>query len=131
MFKVPEKNRILTGQFQSSASNGNNGQFFFYPTERSFPKDVRHTKGLFAQASDGAGWEHVSVSIIVPKGNIRRLPTHREMEFVRHQFWGNTDWVVEFHPPATEYVSNAPCLHLWRCSNGEFPTPNSILVGLK
>ena len=45
------------------------------------------------------------------------------------RFWGDDQWVVEFHPPASEYVNNMEnCLHLWRPINKELPTPASILV---
>ena len=124
MFKVPEKYRVINGQFGSDSSYGNNGQFII-------PKNGKDIKSLFVQASDGGGWEHLSVSIIPKPGKKRRLPTHGEMEYVRFAFWEKTDWIIEFHPPVTEYVNNAPCLHLWRPIGVNFPTPDSLLVGIK
>ena len=52
-FRVPEKFRIRTGPLASTAAIGNAGAF-----------DIRlpHGQRLFCIASDGAGWEHVSVS---------------------------------------------------------------------
>lgn len=71
------------------------------------------------------GWEHVSVS------TARRVPNWREMCFVKDLFWGEEEWVVQFHPARSEYVNNHPnVLHLWRHRDG-FPTPPFILVGLK
>lgn len=72
----------------------------------------------------GAGWEHVSVA---PFNG--RIPTWEDMCFLKDMFWGDDQWVVEFHPPASEYVNNMEnCLHLWRPINKELPTPASILV---
>ena len=72
------------------------------------------------------GWQHVSVS------TRRRIPNWVEMSFVKNLFWPPEDCVVQFHPPAKEYVNNVEhVLHLWRWSGGEFPMPPSILVGVK
>ncbi len=132
MFCVPEFHRVITGVYASSLKHhGNNGHFQIMRSTFGFPKEGKDISGLFTQASDGEGWEHVSVSVVAKPGKKRRLPTHAEMEFVRFLFWNADDWVIEFHPPITEYVSNAPCLHLWRPIDGGFPTPDSILVGAK
>ncbi len=132
MFKVPELHRVITGKYATSLKqDGNNGQFNFKRSTSGFPKANKDIAGLFVQASDGAGWEHVSVSVLPKPGKKRRLPTHAEMEFVRFLFWDNKDWVIEFHPPTTEYVNNAPCLHLWKPVDAIFPTPHSLLVGIK
>ena len=69
-----------------------------------------------------ADWEHVSVSG-------RRIPNWQEMCFVRDLFWDKSVWVLQFHPPQSEYINYHPkCLHLFRYK-GHFPTPPSILVG--
>ena len=131
MFSVPEIYRVTTGPFASDESFGNNGQFkIFRSSDKNFPKSSKDITGLLTQASDGMRWEHVSVSVIPKQGQKRRLPTHDEMEFIRFLFWSHSDWVVEFHPPYEAYVNNAPCLHLWRPTEQELPTPMSILVGL-
>jgi hypothetical protein len=78
-------------------------------------------------ASDGldSGWEHVSVS------TGRRVPNWREMCFVKSLFWGDDEWVVQFHPAASDYVNNCSrCLHLWKY-RGHFPTPAAWMVGYK
>lgn len=132
MFTVPEFHRVTTGIYASTEKqHGNNGQFEIKRNTFGFPSTGKDIKGLFAHASDGGGWEHVSVSVLPKPGKKIRLPTHAEMEFIRFLFWGYEDWVIEFHPPATEYVSNAPCLHLWRPIGKSFPTPESVLVGVK
>jgi hypothetical protein len=108
-FHVPEMFRVKA---LSSKSDGNNGMFI--------------DRGLKMIASDGAGWEHVSVS--TKSGS---LPSWSTMCTIKNMFWDEEDWVVQFHPAKSEYVNNYPCLHLWRPSNKEMPTPPSILVGIK
>lgn len=99
-FQVPNKYRIRTGRLASSEINGNNGAFDLL---------LKHSQVVFAIASDGMGWEHVSVS------RMDRCPTWDEMCQVKAMFWGEDDCVVQYHPPRSEYVNNHPrCLHLWR-----------------
>lgn len=85
---------------------------------------------LFVIASNGAGWEHVSVSVL-RKG--REPPSWSEMAFVKELFWEPEDVVMQLHPPRSQYVNNFEgCLHLWRPINGlSIPLPPSILVGIK
>ena len=117
-FQVPERFRIRTGALGSDKTCGNNGAFF-----------VKLRPGgsvLKVIASDGEGWEHVSVSLP------NRCPTWDEMAGIKAQFWGDDDCVVQFHPPRSEYVNNHRfCLHLWRPTAHDIPTPPSLLVGLK
>lgn len=54
-------------------------------------------------------WEHVSVSLE------DRIPTWVEMCRVKDLFWMETECVVQFHPPKSDYVNIHPnVLHLWR-----------------
>ena len=80
MFRVPEKYRLTTGRNKSSFRNGNNGAFII-PNQRK-PK---HT--FFIIASDGAGWEHVSISM---KGAVRP-PSWSDMCYIKDLFWGDED----------------------------------------
>lgn len=83
---------------------------------------------LLIIAADGEGWDHVSVTVI----GRERCPNWEEMCLVKSLFWDAEDCVIEFHPPASQYVSQHPyCLHLWKPHNFEIPTPPSILVGTK
>lgn len=115
-FKVPELYRLKE---YSSSSDGNNGVFYIKsPSGRNDLKSI---------ASDGAGWEHVSVS------KKYECPTWEQMCKVKSLFWDDPeDWAVQYHPPASRYVNNHPfCLHLWRPTDcGEMPFPDTILVGL-
>lgn len=79
-------------------------------------------------ASDGDGWEHVSISL-----NFRD-PTWDEMCYFKSLFWDEEDFVVQMHPPKSDYVNNHPyCLHLWRKAgtNDFCERPPSLLVGIR
>ena len=116
--KVPEQFRVRTGHMASDESYGNNGCFQI-PRKNS-------NKWFNVIASDGEGWEHVSVSL--PS----RTPTWEEMCYIRDIFWQDDEVIVQYHPPKTEYVNNHDyCLHLWKPIDKEIPMPPSILVGIK
>lgn len=96
---------------------GNNGFFSF----------KKHGIIYFCQASDGIGWEHVSVSL-----NKKRCPDWEEMCMIKDLFWDKEDWVMQFHPAESEYINNhSYVLHLWRPIDLQVPIPDSILVGIK
>lgn len=121
-FKVPEDYRIKTGIQGSDSSFGNNGAFSFQSTAGS--------RILMIIASDGMGWEHVSVH--VRQGRQAVIPTWNEMCFVKNVFWDDEDVVMQLHPKKSEYVNNhAHVLHLWRPTDAEIPTPPSLLVGYR
>lgn len=120
-FKFPEKYRLLTGPFGSSAAiDGNNGAGFI--PQKSGPP-------LKFIASDGTGsilapWEHVSVSLP------HRCPTWEEMCHVKSLFWDDEDAVMQLHPPCSTWVNNHNyCLHLWRPIDVAIPLPPQNLVG--
>lgn len=95
--------------------HGNNG-FFQIPFEGRL---------LNVMASDGMGWDHVSVSLQ------NRCPNWREMSYVKSLFWDDSETVAQFHPKKSEYINNHPhCLHLWKQQGVEFELPPSITVGL-
>ena len=82
-------------------------------------------------ASNGGGWDHVSVS---PNSKNRTTcPTWEEMCEIKDMFFYDEECVIEYHPAKSEYVNNhAYCLHLWKPNNGEtIPTPPSEFVGVK
>ncbi len=115
MFKVPNDHRIITGPLQSTDSYGNNGAF-------SIPY-VGITINCIA--SDGLGWEHVSV---VHAGS-KKSPDWAVMCYIKQLFWDAEDCVIQFHPPVSQYVNNyATCLHLWRPTDKEIPIPDLKLI---
>lgn len=140
MFQVPEQFRVpyhpVYGKMDSSL--GNNGVFFMpVKSDENSAEIVEIAKTkeeieawplfLVAIASDGQGWDHVSVT--VHKSD--RVPTHYEMLAVRNLFWGEDDYVLSFFPPKANYVNYHPgCLHLWRPSETTFPVPPTHFVGL-
>jgi hypothetical protein len=77
-------------------------------------------------ASDGEGWDHVSVSCE------DRCPTWLEMSMVKDFFWDDDETVIQYHPVKSEHVNYHPyCLHLWKPQGIELPKPPTILVGPK
>lgn len=117
-FHAPDRFRVRSGQFGTDDSYGNNGAFFVKRRTSHVPLKVI--------ASDGGGWEHVSVSL--PD----RCPTWADMCAIKDLFWDEQDCVMQLHPPRSEYVNNHPyCLHLWRPIDAAIPLPPSLMVGFK
>ena len=86
---------------------------------------VKHGKDVFnVLASNGEGWEHVSVSLVY------RCPTWQEMCHIKTIFWDDDETVVQYHPSKEDYVNFHPyCLHLWKPLNEVLPKPPTILIG--
>jgi len=121
MFKVPEKHRITTGLMATTAADGRNGAFKIPFSHRSF---------AYVVASDGMGWEHVSVHVV--SDGRETTPTWAAMCKIKDTFWDEEDCVVQYHPPKSDYVNNHKfTLHLWRPTDQPLPRPDSILVGFK
>ena len=120
MFQVPEKYRITkigNLSMASSAKDGNNGAFLIPFNGENF----------FVIASDGEGWEHVSVSIYKKK----RCPYWHEMCFIKNLFWSKDETVLQYHPAENDYVNmHEWTLHLWKPINKEFPKPDKIMIGI-
>lgn len=129
-FHCPDQYRIRKGEFASNPGDPY-GAFFVPGNRRSTrpgwpnpPLRVIATDGVGVDAGEGGGWEHVSVSL--PD----RCPTWDEMCYVKSLFWDVEDCVLQFHPPESRYVNNHPyCLHLWRPTGVDIPTPPTITVG--
>lgn len=116
MFHVPEKYRLKEGFMSSTAEIGNNGAFVIPVLKVN----------MIVIASDGFGWEHVSVS------HPDRCPVWEEMCIIKDLFWDEDDAVMQLHPAKSEYINNcSTCLHLWRPTNADIPIPDSIFVGVK
>lgn len=122
MFHVPELARDTTHPVLGSDSSfGNNGVFNIESPEPGWR--------LFLIASDGMGWEHVSVHANRDDGR-KRTPTWKEMSYVKRLCWDAEDVVVQFHPRESEYVNCHPnVLHLWRPTEQTIPTPDPLMVG--
>lgn len=77
-------------------------------------------------ASVGAGWEHVSVSLV------DRCPTWDEMERIKRMFFRKDETAFQLHVPPSDHISYHPyCLHIWRPIDGKIPMPPAWMVGPK
>lgn len=128
MFHVPELARDTEHPILGSTSaDGNNGAFHLESPEPGWKLSII--------ASDGLGWEHVSVHayrriVAVSSPAQTRTPTWKEMSYVKRLYWDAEDVVIQFHPRESEYVNCHPhVLHLWRPTNQEIPTPDPLMVG--
>ena len=118
-FHVPSHRRLRTGEYGSNDDCGNNGAFFI-------PSRKLGNAPYMVIASDGEGWEHVSVSLP------NRCPTWDEMCFIKSIFWDSADCVMQLHPPQQDWVNNHSfCLHLWRPVGVDIPRPPAWMVGVK
>jgi len=80
---------------------------------------------LWVIASDGFGWDHVSVSCD------NRCPTWDEMCFVKELFFGDDETVIQFHPKMSKYINQMPfCLHLWKRQGSDYELPPAKLIGV-
>jgi hypothetical protein len=96
---------------------GEDGGSFFVRLDNTWDWDLR------VVASNGMGWDHVSVS------RIDRIPTWEEMEFVKRLFFEDNEIAMQLHVPASDHINIHPyCLHLWRPQNKEIPMPHRIQV---
>lgn len=122
MFRVPEQHRIKDGPYGSTADYGNKGAFRFELGGFRF----------IVVASDGEGWEHVSVHCIGRKhARGDRSPTWGEMSKIKDMFWGRDDLVVQYMVPGTDHINrHEHTLHMWRKAgtNDFCQRPPSILV---
>ena len=115
MFHVPEKYRFYQygHAYSSTRADGNNGAFYV-PKKNVILKCI---------ASDGNGWEHVSVSLP------NRCPNWPEMCYIKSLFWDSQDCVIQYHPPESDYVNlHKHCLHLWRPIDIDIPAPPNYMV---
>lgn len=72
------------------------------------------------------GWEHLSVS------HKNKIPSWECMQEMKEMFFYDDEECFQLHPKADNYVNNNEyTLHIWRPVDGKFPTPPSILVGLR
>lgn len=91
--------------------------FFIIPLN----KDVAYQ----VKASNGSGWDHVSVSI----ANFRDLkgftPSWTDMHNIGKLFFEPSEICVEIFPKEEDYVNDTDyVLHLWRATKDEMPMPN-------
>lgn len=133
LMKFPEQFRITTKQTEEFGSlPGERFGMFFIPRQgRAGQKGTRSMKviacnGIDPEGNESVDWEHVSVSLVNDRHD---CPTWDEMCFIKDLFWEDDACVVQLHPAKAYYVNQHPgCLHLWRWTGGQFPTPPIHLV---
>lgn len=113
--KFLEQHRVTTGSYGSDETYGNNGAF-------GIPSGGIT---LHVIASDGGGWDHVSVHGAwgdLPAENV--TPAWDQMCYVKSLFFRGDEWVVQYHPAESKYKNVHPhTLHLWRSQTAVMPTP--------
>lgn len=109
-----EKARVCSGPMASDRTFGNNGLFRLR---------LKSGEKMTIIASDGGGWDHVSVSVS------DRCPTWDEMCIVKNLFFDDSETVVQYHPRKELYIDLHPfTLHLWKKQGEQFELPPIIFV---
>jgi hypothetical protein len=107
--------RVRTGKCASDDTAGWNGMFLV-------PLDGELWKVMI---SDGLGWRHLSVS----NAQKKLVPSWYTMCRLKDSFFGDQEWVCQFHPAKDDYINDHPgCLHLWQPLDAELPHPDFTLV---
>lgn len=121
---VVEKGRVREGQFATKAGQNFGAFFLRCPTTGERLKIIVAPADKWQDESmDGEAWDHVSVSCE------RRCPWWGEMCWVKDQFFEDSEMVVQYHPPKSEYVNIHPfVLHLWRPVTSIIPMPPVVCV---
>lgn len=74
-------------------------------------------------ASNGDGWEHISVS------SKYKIPSWSTMCKIKDLFFEENEVVMQIHPSKNDYINvHKNCLHLWRPINQEIPVPPIYMV---
>ena len=77
----------------------------------------------FVIASNGQGWDHVSVS------HKHKVPSWKVMNTIKEMFFADNEVVMQLHPAKKDYINNHPnCLHLWRPQSVDIPQPPIRMV---
>lgn len=132
MRKLPPNNyrRRELGPWSSTDADGMNGAFQI-PIAHNTVANCIVSDGKDVDGTTMVFWEHVSVHVADRAGK-QRTPSWEHMAKIKDIFWEPEEMVVQIHPPKSEYVNNHEhVLHLWKWTGGDFPRPDSILVGIK
>ena len=96
---------------------------FIVPANKGAGLRELHIIASEEDPENGIYWQHASVSL---EGTFD-CASWEEMCIVKSLFWDENECVVQFHPPAKDYINyinvHPGVLHLWRCTNQEFPMP--------
>lgn len=112
-----DKYRLKQDELAFYGINGDGGNGIF--------KVFVNGKSFMVIASNGGGWEHVSVS------RPNHCPTREEMCAIKDMFFEPEEVAIQYHPRHSEYVNLHPyCLHIWRPIGKDIPTPPIGYVGI-
>lgn len=98
------------------------------PDFGAFRIERRERSTLRVIACAGAGWDHVSVSVVVGG----RCPTWDEMSYIHRLFFKPEETAMQLHVPESDHISYHPyTLHLWRPHSKlkQIPRPPGWMVG--
>jgi hypothetical protein len=127
-FRVPEPARMTTGPMATESNEGRYGAFLIESPEPGWQLVLICDDGTNDEVAESLGWEHVSVRAL--RGKQSRIPSWKEMAFVKDLCWDDDDVVVQYHPRKSDYVNLHPhVLHLWCSRLLPFPVPSPQLVG--
>jgi len=74
-------------------------------------------------ASNGDGWDHVSISLN------NRCPNWQEMEQIKRLFFKEEELCWQYHVPPADHINVHPyVLHIWRKHNFDMPLPPKEMV---
>jgi hypothetical protein len=110
--------RNVGGEIAAYGERGNEGNGVFL-----IPSPIDNAP-MRVIASDGYGWDHVSIS------RTTRCPNWPEMSHVKSLFFRDDEYAFQLHPPKADHINFHPyCLHLWRPQTGELALPPKWMVG--
>jgi hypothetical protein len=126
------KNLAYLDKFRISGSGGDGGAFRIpLPLNNVDRLNGVLARHLMVIASNGLGWDHISVrAVIQQRGQeMSRTPTWDEMCAMKRLFFHGHECAVQYHPPESDYVNLHPnVLHIWRPQNVELPQPDKVMV---
>lgn len=123
--KFPEEFRLPNPGYPYNTKPGEHFGMFEIPAHKAPGRRCLRVVATAAHA-DTVEWDHASVSLGT---NAKKEPTWEEMCFVKELFWEDTEWVVQYHPPKSEYINfHKSTLHLWKPTVSVLPTPPKMCV---
>jgi hypothetical protein len=86
----------------------------------------RYKLQVLSSGPQKEGFDHVSVVVY---NHLKITPSWEEMVFIKDLFFAGDETVVQYHPPADQYINHHPgCLHLWKPPY-PLPLPSSAFLG--
>lgn len=119
-----ESARVRSARRSFDSNPGDRAGVFVFKSKGVEAVCIVHD-GLFG--GNPTGWEHVSLTMRYDGELV--MPSWSWMCWVKDQFWGPEEAVMQIHPPSSDYVNTHPtCLHLWRQVGKNPPLPDAKMV---